>query len=67
LPAAPRRAGRFLHALAQAAISILSIVARPERNIAINQEHPEFKRIRAAASRPVIWDQRLFRLERKLT
>jgi RES domain-containing protein len=38
-----------------------SIVARPERNVAINQEHPEFKHIRATAPKPVIWDQRLFR------
>jgi len=43
-----------------------SIVARPERNIAINQDHPEFKRIRATVPRPVIWDQRLFRLKRTL-
>ena len=43
-----------------------SIVARPERNIAINQDHPEFKRIRGTVPRPVIWDQRLFRLQRTL-
>jgi RES domain-containing protein len=43
-----------------------SLIARPERNIAINQEHPDFQRIRATAPRPVIWEQRLFRLERKL-
>jgi RES domain-containing protein len=44
-----------------AVLLVPSIVARPERNIAINQEHPDFKRIRATTPRPVIWDERLFR------
>jgi RES domain-containing protein len=37
-----------------------SIVARPERNIAINQEHPDFVNVRATAPKPVDWDERLF-------
>ena len=49
-----------------AALLVPSIVALPERNIAINQDHPEFKRVRATAPKPVIWDQRLFRLSRSL-
>ncbi len=49
-----------------AVLLVPSMVAGPERNIAINQEHPDFKRIRATAPRPVIWDQRLFRPERKV-
>ena len=49
-----------------ALLVVPSVVAGPERNIAINQEHPDFKRIRATVSKPVIWDQRLFRPERKV-
>jgi RES domain-containing protein len=49
-----------------AVLLVPSIVARPERNIVINQDHPEFKRIRATAPKPVIWDQRLFRFERTI-
>lgn len=44
-----------------AVLVVPSIVAGPERNIAINQEHTDFSRIRATAPKPVIWDQRLFR------
>ena len=49
-----------------AVLLVPSLVARPERNIVINQDHPEFKRIRATAPKPVIWDERLFRLERTI-
>jgi RES domain-containing protein len=49
-----------------AVLVVPSIVARPERNIAINQEHPDFNWLRATAPKPVIWDQRLFRLKREL-
>jgi RES domain-containing protein len=59
---ASRRYGdRWYDERRTAVLVVPSIVARPERNIAINQEHPEFKRIRATAPKPVIWDQRLFR------
>ena len=59
---ASRRYGdRWYDERRTAVLVVPSIVARPGRNIAINQEHPEFKRIRATAPRPVIWDQRLFR------
>lgn len=47
-----------------AVLLVPSIVARPERNIAINQEHPDFRRIRATAPKPVVWDARLFGLPR---
>jgi len=43
-----------------AVLIVPSIVARPERNIAINQNHPDFSKIRATTPKPVIWDQRLF-------
>ncbi len=43
-----------------AVLIVPSIVARPQRNIAINQDHPDFIKIRATLPKPVIWDQRLF-------
>src|ERR1700692_4331458 len=46
-----------------AVLLVPSIVARPERNIAINQQHPEFRRIRATPPKPVVWDARLFGLQ----
>jgi len=42
-----------------AVLIVPSVLARPERNIAINQEHPDFARIRATAPKPVDWDERL--------
>ncbi len=38
-----------------------STVARVERNVVINQDHPEFRKLRATAPKQVVWDQRLFR------
>ena len=43
-----------------AVLVVPSIVVRPERNIAINQDHPDFPKIRATQPKPVIWDERLF-------
>ena len=37
-----------------------SVVTIIERNVLINQEHPEFARIRATPPRPVRWDRRLW-------
>jgi len=37
-----------------------STVARVERNVVINQEHPGFRKLRATKPKPVIWDERLF-------
>jgi RES domain-containing protein len=37
-----------------------SVVARPENNILINPEHPEFPKITASLHQPVWWDKRLF-------
>ena len=37
-----------------------SVVTLVERNIMINQEHPEFARIRASRPLPVRWDARLW-------
>jgi RES domain-containing protein len=44
-----------------AVLLVPSLVARRERNIAINQEHPDFSKIQATAPKSVIWDKRLFR------
>jgi len=37
-----------------------SVVARPESNILINPEHPEFPKITTSLHKPVWWDKRLF-------
>jgi RES domain-containing protein len=38
-----------------------STVVRVERNVVINQDHPGFRKLRATAPKPVLWDERLFR------
>jgi RES domain-containing protein len=38
-----------------------SVVTLVERNVLINQEHPDFTRIQASQPRPVRWDARLWR------
>jgi RES domain-containing protein len=38
-----------------------SVVTRVERNILINQEHPDFPRIGASQPLPVRWDRRLWK------
>ena len=37
-----------------------SVVTVVERNVLINQEHSDFRRIRASQPRPVRWDARLW-------
>ena len=37
-----------------------SVVTRVERNILMNQEHPDFARIKANRPSPVRWDKRLW-------
>jgi RES domain-containing protein len=37
-----------------------SVVARQEKNILINQTHPEFQLLTASEPEPVVWDDRLF-------
>ena len=49
-----QRAGRSLLLL------VPSIVARMERNILINDAHPELARIEHGLHEPIWWDQRLF-------
>jgi RES domain-containing protein len=38
-----------------------SVVTRVERNVLINQEHPEFPLVRASQAVPVRWDARLWK------
>jgi RES domain-containing protein len=41
-------------------LMVPSVVTLVERNVLINQEHPDFGRIRASAPLPVRWDTRLW-------
>ena len=38
-----------------------SVVARSERNVLLNPEHPEFGQVATSMHEPVCWDARLFR------
>jgi RES domain-containing protein len=42
-------------------LMVPSVVTRVERNILINQEHPDFARIQASRALPVRWDKRLWK------
>ena len=42
-----------------------SVVTRVERNVLINQEHPEFPLVRASQAVPVRWDARLWKGPRR--
>jgi RES domain-containing protein len=37
-----------------------SVVARVDRNVLINPQHPEFPRVTHGLHQPVWWDERLF-------
>jgi hypothetical protein len=37
-----------------------SVVARVERNVLINPQHPEFRQIKHTLHQPILWDTRLF-------
>lgn len=43
-----------------AILIVPSVVARVDRNVLINPEHPDFRRIRASREVPIWWDDRLF-------
>jgi RES domain-containing protein len=43
-----------------AILIVPSVVARLDKNVLINPEHPHFKHIRASRERPIWWDERLF-------
>jgi len=44
-----------------AVLVVPSVVSRHDRNVLINQDHPQFPLITASGPQPVIWDERLFR------
>ena len=48
------------HAGRSLLLLVPSIVARMERNILINPDHPEFRQITCGLHQPVWWDHRLF-------
>ena len=59
--AASRAAGdAWLDEAATAVLRVPSVVFEVERNVLINPEHPDFRRIRVVAKKPVRWDDRLF-------
>ena len=42
-----------------AVLLVPSVVTRVERNVILNQEHPDFPKIKAGKPQRVVWDQRL--------
>lgn len=44
-----------------AVLFVPSVVARMERNIILNSQHPDFAKVRCELETPVWWDDRLFR------
>lgn len=43
-----------------AVLLVPSVVSRVERNVVMNETHPEFGKISSQRPRPVVWDERLF-------
>jgi RES domain-containing protein len=43
-----------------AVLVVPSVVARRERNVVLNPQHPDFRKIVAGSPEPVMWDARLF-------
>jgi RES domain-containing protein len=44
-----------------AVLIVPSVIARAESNVVINQEHPEFRKLRTTKPKPLVWDQRSYR------
>lgn len=58
---ASRAAGDAWLATGDSAIlRVPSVVFSVERNVLLNPEHPDFKRIKVVGTEPVRWDDRLF-------
>lgn len=56
-----RKAGdAWLEKAPTSALLVPSVVFDFERNVLLNPEHPDFRRIRVAGTEPVRWDERLF-------
>ena len=59
--AAAREAGHRWYARGESALLLVpSVVARVDRNVLINADHPEFTRLLPGPETPVWWDERLF-------
>jgi len=59
---ASRHAGdAWLEKAPTAILRVPSVVFDAERNVLINPDHPDFKRIKLLGKSPVRWDDRLFR------
>ncbi len=60
-PAAARGFGdRWYDERRSAVLIVPSVVTRMERNVVINQDHPDFALIHASEPAPVLWDTRLW-------
>lgn len=60
---ASRRFGdRWAEANLSVALIVPSVVSPTDRNVLINQDHPDFGKIGHARPRPLIWDKRIERL-----
>jgi RES domain-containing protein len=58
---ASRKAGdAWLEKALSAVLYVPSVVFDVERNVLINPDHPDFKRIKVVGTEPVRWDERLF-------
>jgi RES domain-containing protein len=58
---ASRKAGdAWLEKAQSAVLYVPSVVFDVERNVLINPDHPDFKRIKVVGTEPVRWDERLF-------
>jgi RES domain-containing protein len=62
IPGASRLYGDdWLQSARTCILLVPSAVVRPERNVMINQDHPDFAKLTASEPEPVVWDRRLFR------
>lgn len=59
--AARRFGDRWYDERRSLALFVPSVVTRVERNVLINQEHPDFSRLRESQPLPVRWDARLWK------
>ncbi|MET0430243.1 MAG: RES domain-containing protein [Microvirga sp.] len=61
LASVSRMFGHAWHLARRSAILIVpSVVARPDRNVLINLEHPDARAITQSFHEPIWWDERLF-------
>jgi len=58
---AAREAGHGWYARGESIILLVpSVVARMDRNVIINADHPDFRKLLPGPETPVWWDERLF-------